>query len=254
MAVYGLIGRRLGHSYSAQFFNSHFRATGSSDVYKLFELSEISELPQLVATEPGLRGLNVTVPYKEAVIPYLDALADSASGVGAVNCIEFRGDEETGRVRLIGHNTDVAGFRKMIEPLLPSLQHRRALVFGTGGASKGVCSVLREAHIWPLTVARRKGKGDMLYEEITPQALKEAALLVNATPLGMWPDTEGVVPIDFGMLTAHQICIDLVYNPGVTEFMKRAAEQGCFVKNGLEMLMTQAVEAAYIWGLEGFGQ
>lgn len=241
---YGLIGKKLGHSFSADFFNQKFAEEGIDAVYHLFPLPSIQKFPKLLENHPSLRGLNVTIPYKQEVIPFLNSLSEEAKEIGAVNVIKIE-RTETG-VGLKGFNTDCIGFRDSLQPLLPP-EVKEALILGTGGASKAVKYVLEKLGIKPLLVSRSPGKGNITYDSINAEILSRCLLIVNTTPLGMSPNVESYPPLPYNLLTPSHICYDLVYNPAVTEFMKRSAAMGATVKNGLEMLEGQAIAAWQIW-------
>lgn len=245
-AVYGLIGRVLGHSFSRDYFNQKFASERINACYRNFEIPVIEDFPSVVAREPLLRGLNVTLPYKEAVIPYLDSLDDDAAAIGAVNVIKVLRDAAGQISGLRGYNSDIVGFTQSIAPMLgPS--HRRALVLGTGGAAKAVCLGLRKLGVEPVMVSRRRRGGCLTYAELTPQVMASHTVVVNATPCGMYPDVDGCPPVPCELLTAAHVCYDLIYNPDATTFLKRAARRGAAVKNGLEMLLLQAFESWRIW-------
>lgn len=243
--LYGLIGRTLGHSFSRDYFNRKFEAEGIDAEYVNFELPDIGDLMEALAETPNLCGLNVTIPYKEQVIPYLNALSDNARAIGAVNTIAVDYDSRGG-ITLTGHNTDVVGFTDSIRPLIkPDML--RALILGTGGASKAVAHGLRELGIVPTFVSRSPGEGRLTYADLTPEVMQEHLVIVNTTPLGMWPAVDSAPDIPYNLLTPSHLCYDLIYNPDVTTFMRRASEQGATVKNGLEMLLLQAFAAWQIW-------
>jgi shikimate dehydrogenase len=244
MRQFGLVGRSLGHSFSQTYFTQKFYSLGLPDHhYELFELDSIQQLPDLVAAHPALGGLNVTVPYKEIVLPYLDELAPSGARVGAVNVIERTADE-----RLIGHNTDYVGFR---DSLLPFFPHRgpgaRALILGNGGAAKAVEVALRELGIPYWFVTRNPLGAGLTYNDLTPQIIEAHALIINATPLGTFPHTDECPPLPYHALTPEHYLHDLVYNPTETLFMHKGKEAGAHVKNGFEMLCLQAEAAWNIW-------
>jgi shikimate dehydrogenase len=243
MRQFGLIGRTLRHSFSQTYFTQKFYSQNLSEHrYDLFELESLNELPALLATNPDLVGLNVTIPYKETVVTYLDDLASSASRVGAVNVIERLPD---GRLR--GHNTDVVGFRESLRRFFPFAAGARALVLGDGGAAKAVVAALNELGIahWPVT---RKPLGPGLtYTDLTPQVLAAHQLIINATPLGTFPHIEECPLLPYAALTEHHYLYDLVYNPTETLFMAKGKEMGAQVKNGFEMLCMQAEAAWEIW-------
>lgn len=240
--LYGLIGYPLGHSFSKKYFTEKFIREGIVDArYELFPLPDVADLPRLLRDNPDLRGLNVTIPHKEAVIPYLHTLDETARAVGAVNCIRIRAG------LLEGFNTDVAGFE---ESLRGALENRRApgeaLILGTGGAAKAVAYVLQKKGIGFRFVSRQPA-GE---REVSYAALREAALpslIVNTTPLGMAPAVDRCPDLPFEQLGAEHLVYDLVYNPPETLLLRQAAARGCAVQNGLEMLHLQAEKAWEIW-------
>lgn len=241
---YGLIGYPLGHSFSRQYHNERFERENIAAVYDNYELPDISLLPELVARETALRGLNVTIPYKQSVMTYLDAIDNVAQRVGAVNVIKIERDNN--RVRMVGYNSDYMGFRNSLIPLLQP-HHRRALVLGTGGASKAVCAALHDLNIATTLVSRTQGEGKISYEELSPEVMEAHTLIVNATPLGMYPRVTDCAPIPYTHITPRHLCYDVVYNPQQTAFMQRCALQGATVCNGLQMLYGQADAAWEIW-------
>lgn len=243
--LYGLIGRTLGHSFSRDFFSRKFAAEHIDADYVNFELPDIGDFMELVAEAVDLCGLNVTIPYKELIIPYLNSVADAAGEIGAVNTIRVDYDGHGG-ITLTGHNTDCIGFSESIRPLLrPDM--KQALVLGTGGASKAVMYALRSLGIKPVQVSRTAADGRLTYADLTPEVMASHTVIVNTTPLGMWPDVDSCPDIPYHLLTPDHLCYDVVYNPETTEFMKHAAAQGATVKNGLEMLRLQAEAAWQIW-------
>ena len=243
--LYGLIGRTLGHSFSRDYFNNKFENEGIDAEYVNFELPDIGDFMEAVAEAPNLCGLNVTIPYKEQIMPYLNALSDDAASIGAVNTVAVEYDSRGG-ITLTGHNTDVIGFRDSIRPLIkPDMT--RALVLGTGGASKAVVHGLRSLGIEPTLVSRTAAEGRLTYADLTPEVMDSHKVIVNTTPLGMWPDVDSCPGIPYGLLTSAHLCYALIYNPDTTLFMRRAAEHGAEVKNGLEMLLLQAFAAWQIW-------
>ncbi|GGG28924.1 shikimate dehydrogenase family protein [Hymenobacter glacieicola] len=245
MPEFGLLGRSLRHSFSQTYFSQKFHNLELADHhYELFELATMDELPGLLARHPDLRGLNVTIPYKEQVWPFLNEVAPSAARVGAVNVIEFRADGQ-----LIGHNTDYLGFRESLRNFLPEakLPEMRALILGSGGASKAVEVALRDLNIGYWVVSRNALGAGLTYEELTPRLLQDHPLIINTTPLGTTPNVEECPPIPYPYLTAQHYLYDLIYNPTETEFMKRGAALGAQTKNGFEMLCLQAEAAWQIW-------
>lgn len=246
MDLYGLIGKTLGHSFSQTWFREKFRREDIDADYHLFELDNISRLPALVESCPGLRGLNVTIPYKESVIPFLHELSPAAAAAGAVNTIVIQNG------RMIGHNTDVWGFSQSLRKWIQHAPLRQAIILGTGGASKAVCYALRQD--WgvgePLLVSRRAAEGVLSYDMLSAIAPQDFDLLVNTTPLGMYPDTDTCPAFPFECLISQHWVMDLVYNPGQTRFLQRAAGMGAKTRNGLEMLHLQAEEAWRIWNIQ----
>ena len=239
MRHFGLIGRELGHSFSAKFFNGKFASEGIDADYKLFELESIKELKNLLATTP-LNGFNVTIPYKESIIPYLSELSTTAREVGAVNCVEVRDG------KLIGHNTDAAGIEASLH-WLDLAEGTKALVLGSGGASKATQYVLRKLGIEFKVVSRDASRGDITYSELTPEVIAEHKLIINATPVGMSPNVEAAPQLDYEHIGSEHRVFDLVYNPAQTEFLRRAKEQGARTMGGILMLQTQAIASWHIW-------
>lgn len=244
MELYGIIGKPLGHSFSRKYFTEFFERTGRDASYEPFELSDIAEFPALIAAHPNLVGLNVTLPYKQAVIPYLDALDATATAIGAVNVIKVTHDEDI--TRLTGYNTDVIGFGRSIRPLLEP-RHTEALILGTGGASKAVDYGLKQFGIRTVFVSRTPQEGQLGYADLTPDIISRYCLIVNATPLGTFPDTGRCADIPYTSLDERHLCFDLVYNPEESLFLQKARQQGATTKNGLEMLHLQADAAWEIW-------
>ena len=244
MRQFGLIGRTLQHSFSQTYFTQKFYSQGltSDHRYDLFELADIHELPALLRAHPDLVGLNVTVPYKETVVPYLDELASSAARVGAVNVIERRPD---GTLR--GHNTDVVGFRDSLRQFFPGGPESRALVLGAGGAAKAVVVALNDLGIAHWNVTRDPLARGLTYDELTPALLAAHHLIVNATPLGTYPHVDTCPRLPYAALGPQHYLYDLVYNPSETLFMAKGREAGAHTKNGFEMLQRQAEAAWDIW-------
>ena len=240
--LYGLIGRPLGHSLSADYFARKFALAGEVDVrgYRLFELESIDHLPALLAANPALRGLNVTIPYKKAVIPLLDRLSAEAARIGAVNCIKVEADGS-----LTGHNTDYVGFGESLVEFLEGA-HPRALVLGTGGAAQAVCAWLAD-HDFDFLRVSHSGSGDVGYEELTPAMMADYGLIINTTPLGMSPEVEACPAIPYEALTADHYLFDLVYNPALTEFLRRGQKAGAHICNGMSMFTRQAEASWRIW-------
>jgi shikimate dehydrogenase len=248
MQRYGLIGRPLGQSFSKDHFTRKFAKAGLKDHrYDLFELDTIDRLPALLRDTPDLRGLNVTIPYKEAVISYLDELDPLAAAVRAVNTIVVRDGRTT------GHNTDVQGFRALLTPIMDGLSDEnsdirtRALVLGSGGASRAVAFVLREKNIRFRIVSRSRERGDLTWDLLDPTVVRVCRLIINTTPLGMFPDVKAAPPLPYSALTDRHALIDLVYNPAETAFLKHGKEHGAKIIGGIGMLTAQAEEAWRIW-------
>ncbi len=241
--LYGLIGYRLSHSFSKKYFSDKFAQERIVDsTYELFELEGIQEFPEVVKKHPELRGMNVTIPYKQQVMRYMDELDSSAKQVGAVNTIKFEGDKR------IGYNTDYYGFKESLENWLGADSIRKALILGTGGASKAVKCVLYALEIEFLLVSREASAYAITYEELRKNYhLKNFPLVINTTPLGMSPNTDSFPDIPYEQLYDSHYCYDLVYNPERTAFMQRAEARGAAVKNGLEMLHLQAEKSWEIW-------
>lgn len=245
MDTYGLIGYPLEHSFSRTFFTEKFAVEGVDAVYCNFSIPRIEDLQDILTSIPGLRGLNVTIPYKQQVIPLLDALTPQARAIGAVNVIKIQRTAE-GELRLVGDNSDVIGFVDSIRPLLKP-HHRRALVLGTGGAARAVCHGLQMLGIVHTSVSRTKSSGVLTYEELTPELMQVHEVVINATPLGMYPQIERCPPLPYRAITPHHLLYDLVYNPPVTCFLQRGQEQGATVANGAKMLRLQALAAWRMW-------
>lgn len=244
MDKYGLIGYPLGHSFSIGYHNQRFADEGIDAQYVNFEIPNIEQLIEVLSQNPELKGLNVTIPYKEKVMEYLDYISPDARAIGAVNVI--RVVHEGNKLSLRGYNSDVIGFTQSIEPMLESY-HKKALVLGTGGASKAICYGLKSLGIEPVCVSRYERPGTIQYKSITPEVVREYNVIVNCTPLGMFPKIDTCPALPYEALDEHNILYDLIYNPDETLFMKRGARQGASVKNGLEMLLLQAFASWEFW-------
>jgi len=245
MDKYGLIGYPLGHSFSISYFNQKFADEGINAKYENFELRSIDQLQEVLDTNPNLRGLNVTIPYKEKVMEYLDSITPEAQAIGAVNVI--RVTHEGRKTKLKGYNSDVIGFTQSIEPMLDKKWHKKALVLGTGGASKAINYGLKSLGLETVFVSRYERPDTIQYQSITPEVVKEYNVIVNCTPLGMYPHTEECPLLPYEAMDHHNILYDLIYNPDETLFMKRGRERGADVKNGLEMLLLQAFASWEFW-------
>ena len=242
--LYGLLGYPLVHSFSQTYFNQKFEAENISAQYINFEIPDIGMLMEVVAENENLNGLNVTIPYKEQVIPFLDEIDPAAKEVGAVNVIKFIRDKDG--LRLKGYNSDIIGFTDSIKSLLKP-HHQSALVLGTGGAAKAVSYSLRKLGLEVQLVSRRKSANTLVYEELTKNDLKTHKVIVNTTPLGMYPNVDTCPDIPYRYLTSQHLCYDLIYNPDETLFLKNSRLAGAQVKNGLEMLLLQAFASYSIW-------
>ncbi|MEX1203193.1 MAG: shikimate dehydrogenase [Ferruginibacter sp.] len=243
MNLYGLIGYPLGHSFSKQFFNDKFVKEGLEDYFfELYPLAQINDLLPLLAVTPALKGLAVTIPYKESVIPFLTTCSEESVAIGAVNCISVVG------THLKGYNTDVIGFEQSFTKLLQP-HHTKALILGTGGASKAVQYVLNKLQI-PFFVVSRKANAVhniLAYEEVDQQIISEHTIIINCTPLGMTPDETSKPPIPYTAITDQHFLYDLVYKPAMTAFLNEGKQRQSIIKNGFEMLLLQAEENWKIW-------
>lgn len=246
--IYGLIGYPLGHSFSRDYFNKKFEAEGIDAEYVNFEIPTINDFPSVIARNPNLSGLNVTIPYKEKVIVMLDGLDATAEAIGAVNVIKVLRNPQGEISKLIGFNSDAIGFMDSIRAMLRP-EHKKALVLGTGGASKAVAYGLRQLGVEPTMVSRTKAEGRFTYQglSLNPEIVTEHTVIVNTTPLGMYPHVDECPDIPYDYVTPEHICYDVLYNPDTTLFMKKCAAQGASTKNGLEMLLMQAFAAWNIW-------
>ena len=245
MDKYGLIGYPLGHSFSISYFNQKFADEGINATYENFEIPSIDELPEIIDRYPNLRGLNVTIPYKEKVIPFLDSISPEARAIGAVNVI--RVVHQKNKTLLKGYNSDVIGFTQSIEPMLDPKWHKKALILGTGGASKAINYGLKSLDIEPVFVSRYERPDTIQYKSITPDVVREYNVIVNCTPVGMYPHTDECPLLPYEAMDQHTILYDLIYNPDQTLFMRNGAKYGAEVKNGLEMLLLQAFASWEFW-------
>lgn len=245
MTTYGLIGFPLTHSFSRRFFTDKFEREQIEAQYLNFEIPSIEEFPQIIASNPDLKGLNVTIPYKEKVIPFLDELDPQAKEVGAINVIKVeRGD---GQAKLIGFNSDLIGFQHSIAPLIRPGIHKKALILGTGGASKAVRCGLQNLGVEPKFVSRKPSEGQFTYADLDKSVLDEYKVIVNASPVGTFPKVDECPAIPYEYLSEHHVLYDLVYNPEETKFLYLGKKQGASIKNGSEMLQLQAIAAWQIW-------
>ncbi len=245
MKQYGLVGFPLVHSFSKRFFTEKFENENTNAVYQNFEIENISDFPGIIKNNPNLKGLNVTIPHKQAVMAFLDELDEAAEKVGAVNTVKIL--RETGKITLKGFNTDTWGFETSLKPLLKDY-HKKALILGTGGASKAVKYVLGKLGIDFISASIEELKeNEIRYEDIDKKIIAGHLLIINATPLGTFPDVEKFPPVPYQYITERHLLFDLVYNPETTMFMKKGEERGATVKNGYEMLMQQALKSYEIW-------
>ena len=244
MDKYGLIGYPLGHSFSITYHNQRFADEGINAKYFNYEIPSIDNLTEVLDSNPELKGLNVTIPYKQKVMEYLDYISPEARASGAVNVI--RVIHEGKNTLLKGYNSDVIGFTQSIEPMLEEY-HKKALILGTGGASKAINYGLKSLGLETIFVSRYRRPGTICYEDITPEVVKEYNVIVNCTPLGMYPKTEECPFLPYEAMDEKNILYDLIYNPDETLFMKKGAEHGANVKNGLEMLLLQAFASWEFW-------
>lgn len=242
MKKYGLIGYPLSHSFSQKYFTEKFQREGITGcVYENFPLAAIDEFSALIQQQPDLNGLNVTIPYKEKVIPFLTGQSEVVQTIGACNCIKI----ENGR--LTGHNTDVVGFEESLKPLLQP-HHKKALVLGTGGAAKAVHYVLNKLGIAFIEVSRTPSTLNQIgYENVGEQDINECLLIINTSPVGMYPKVEECPSLPYQFLTSKHYLYDLVYNPAKTLFLQKGEERGAAIKNGHDMLIIQAEESWRIW-------
>lgn len=244
MKLFGLIGFPLTHSFSEKYFSDKFRKEEIEECkYELYPLENVEDVRFLFEVNKELKGLNVTIPYKESVIEYLDDLDDIAQKIGAVNCIKI--DE----IQRVGYNTDYAGFRDSLKLLLKK-HHTKALVLGTGGASKAVEYALNELGIQTTLVSRKEGTTELTYQQLTKEIISQHSIIINCTPVGMYPDIQLCPEIPYEFITAQHILYDLIYNPGKTLFLEKGEKQGATIKNGLQMLELQAEYAWEIWNNE----
>nr|WP_294859587.1 shikimate dehydrogenase [uncultured Fluviicola sp.] len=240
MPEFGLVGKTLGHSFSKQYFEEKFQKEGLDYTFRNFELSDIEEI-QKVFSIPDLKGFSVTIPYKEEIIPFLDSLSEEALAIGAVNCVRLADGQKT------GYNTDAFGFHQMIKPFLTN-EHERAIILGTGGASKAVAYVLKKIGLDVLWISRNPHKEkEFAYDAINEHMLRACKVIVNCTPVGTFPNINDNLPFPFQYLTEKHLCIDLIYNPEETAFLRESRLHHAATLNGLSMLKEQANKAWEIW-------
>ena len=242
MKVFGLIGKNIGYSFSKKYFSERFTNTNTTDCsYQNFDIDSIDDFRNVIAQNPDLMGLNVTIPYKETIIPFLDYLSKEADQIGAVNVIRF-----TKKRKLKGYNSDYYGFKKSLTSILQP-HHQKALILGTGGASKAVAFALKEMNIPYAFVSREAQENTISYERINATTFDNYQIIINCTPLGTSPNINEFPPIPYQFFTEKHIAFDLIYNPEETQFLKRSKKKGALTKNGMEMLVFQAEKAWEIW-------
>jgi shikimate dehydrogenase len=246
MRRFGLIGYPLGHSFSKQYFTNKFLKEAIPDCsYENYELEDLSLLKDLISKNRELYGLNVTIPYKSKVLKYLDYSDHEAAEVGAVNVLKI--SDKAGRRKIKGFNTDIFGFKESLSPHLYGRVINCAIILGTGGSSKAVAHVLKKLGIRIIHVSRRPEGDSISYNELTDAMLIENPLIINTTPLGMFPGIDDKPDLNYNCLTTSHILFDLVYNPAITTFLKNGKERGCKIIGGLEMLHLQAEKSWEIW-------
>jgi len=248
MRTFGLIGYPLTHSFSQKYFKEKFKREKISDCeFKNFPLENIDEFPALLISNPSLSGLSITIPYKQTATQYLNEVDVVAKNVGAVNCVKIL-KMENGKPKAVGYNTDVYGFEESIKPVL-NPRHSRVLILGTGGAAKAVAYVLLKLKInfLFLSSSQQPAASSISYRSITAEIISKHTLIINTTPLGMFPNTSVCPEIPYEHLTEKHLLYDLIYNPEETLFLRRGKENGAEIKNGLEMLHLQAEKAWEIW-------
>jgi len=246
MELYGLIGKTLNHSFSGDYFGKKFEQGNIDAQYQLFEFEDVPDLHDFANQHPDLRGFNVTIPYKIKIIPQLDEVSDFVKITGNANVVKVL--RKGGKIKLKGYNTDVIGFEKSLFPLVKKRKNLRALILGTGGAAHSVAFVLRRLGIYFYFVTRKPTKLEMInYTWVTPEVIKENQLIINASPVGMFPDVNACPNLPYEHLSPSHILFDLVYNPPETSFLKKGKEAGAKIKNGQEMLEIQAEESWKIW-------
>ena len=242
---YGIIGNPLCHSLSPKFFNERFAEKNIASEYLKFEIESIEEFPNIIKEHPMLVGLNVTIPYKQAVIPYLDELSEDAKAMGAVNVVKVE-TREDGSKYLKGYNTDWYGFTESFKPLIND-SHKKALVLGTGGASKAIAYSLEKLGIEYKLVSRTRRENGLCYEDITDDIMKEHTVLINTSPVGTFPNVKECPNIPYQHITANHVVYDLIYNPIETLFLRQAETCGARISNGWLMFVNQALKSYEIW-------
>ncbi|MEO8236070.1 MAG: shikimate dehydrogenase [Flavobacterium sp.] len=243
MKKLGLLGKNINYSFSQNYFANKFEKEKIDNAfsYENFDIQNIDEFTTILKNNPNLIGLNVTIPYKEIVIPFLDELSKNAQEIGAVNTIRISPNG-----KLFGDNTDFFGFNKSLEPLLKP-HHKTALILGTGGAAKAVAFGLKKLNLESVFVSRQEKENTITYNQINEKTFDDYQIIINCTPLGTFPKTELFPEISYQYFTSKHIAFDLIYNPEKTEFLKKAENNGAIIKNGYDMLVFQAEKAWEIW-------
>lgn len=242
---FGLVGYPLKHSFSAKFFAEKFDKENIDASYNNYEIASIDLFPVIINNNPSLVGLNVTIPYKESVIPFLDQLDSTAEEIGAVNVIKIERNND--RLFLKGYNSDIIGFQNSIKPLIKKQIHQKALILGTGGAAKAVYHGLKQLGIECKFVSRTEKENQFTYSELNKNIIDEYKVIINSSPLGTFPNVDECPDIPYQYLTPEHLLYDLVYNPPITKFLALGNAQGAVTKNGYEMLELQALAAWDIW-------
>ncbi len=243
MKKLGLLGKNIGYSFSRNYFNNKFKNEGLADafIYENYDIDSIEKFPEILKDNSTLIGLNVTIPYKEAVIPFLDELSEDVQEIGAVNTMKI-----TTEGKLTGHNTDYFGFIESLKPLLQN-HHKKGLILGTGGAAKAVAFGLKKLNIESVFVSREAKENMITYQQIDQTTFDEYQIIINCTPLGTSPKTELFPDIPYQHFSEKHIAYDLIYNPEKTSFLEKAEAEGAIIKNGYDMLVLQAEKAWEIW-------
>jgi len=242
MKIFGLIGKNIAYSFSQKYFLDKFQKEKINDcLYKNFDIPNSTYFPQIIKKNKNLKGLNITIPYKQEIIPYLDKLSRKAEEIGAVNCVKI-----TKKNKLKGYNTDIYGFKKTLLPLLQP-HHTHALILGKGGAAKAVAYTLTKLNIHYKYVSRNPQESDFSYHDLSKNVILQHTLLINCTPLGTFPDIEDFPKINYSNLSNKHLAFDLIYNPIQSKFLRLAKENGATTKNGYDMLVFQAEKSWEIW-------
>lgn len=246
--MYGLVGHPLGHSFSKRFYEEYFASNQIKAQYLNFDISNIEDIANIISRTPNLQGFNVTIPYKESIIDYLDQLDDSAKEIGAVNVVKVV--NRYNRKYLVGYNTDAEGFLQSICPSIDRTRINKALILGTGGAAKAIAFALKSMSINSIMASRSKAPIKAIsYEDINSEVIKNHNIIINATPLGMWPNIDEMPPLPYHAIGSNHICFDAIYNPLETKFLSECNRHGAKIINGHSMLINQAYATLRVWGL-----